>query len=191
MLLFYPSLQGLRTFNLRSFIVSTGRQKTLAKTNPLASSNSFHNTSIAATIFRARDIVIPLDKVDFQFARSSGPGGQNVNKLNTKAEIRFNLTSADWIPEEVKQRLRAAQSNKISKNGEVIISSQEHRTQTKNKEDCITKLQEMLAEAYVEPKERTIWEGLGEKGKAMRVQERKKRSAVKDFRRQKNFDFDD
>ena len=132
-----------------------------------------------------------MDKVDFQFARSSGPGGQNVNKLNTKAEIRFNLTSADWIPEEVKQRLRAAQGNKISKNGEVIISSQEHRTQTKNKEDCITKLQEMLAEAYVEPKERNIWEGLGEKGKEMRVQERKKRSAVKDFRRQKNFDFDD
>lgn len=132
-----------------------------------------------------------MDKVDFQFARSSGPGGQNVNKLNTKAEIRFNLTSADWIPEEVKQRLRSAQSNKISKNGEVFISSQEHRTQTKNKEDCITKLQEMLAEAYVEPKERTIWEGLGEKGKAIRVQERKKRSAVKDFRRQKNFDFDD
>lgn len=158
---------------------------------PLASSSSYHNSSIAATVFRARDIVIPLDKVEFQFARSSGPGGQNVNKLNTKAEIRFNLTSADWIPEEVKQRLRAAQGNKISKNGEIIISSQEHRTQNKNKEDCISKLQEMLAEAYVEPKERTIWEGLGEKGKEMRVQERKKRSAVKDFRRQKNFDFDD
>jgi peptidyl-tRNA hydrolase ICT1 len=132
-----------------------------------------------------------LDKVEFQFARSSGPGGQNVNKLNTKAEIRFNLTTADWIPEEVKQRLREAQGNKISKNGEIIISSQEHRTQAKNKEDCITKLQEMLAEAYVEPKERAIWEGLGEKGKEMRVQERKKRSAVKDFRRKKNFDFDD
>ena len=132
-----------------------------------------------------------MDKVEFQFARSSGPGGQNVNKLNTKAEIRFNLTTADWIPEEVKQRLREAQGNKISKNGEIIISSQEHRTQAKNKEDCITKLQEMLAEAYVEPKERAIWEGLGEKGKEMRVQERKKRSAVKDFRRKKNFDFDD
>ena len=132
-----------------------------------------------------------MDKVEFQFARSSGPGGQNVNKLNTKAEIRFNLTTADWIPEEVKQRLREAQGNKISKNGEIIISSQEHRTQAKNKEDCITKLQEILAEAYVEPKERAIWEGLGEKGKEMRVQERKKRSAVKDFRRKKNFDFDD
>eukprot|EP01036_Dinobryon_divergens_P050807 gene50807-68020_t len=49
---------------------------------------------------RPNDIFIPLDKVDFNFARSSGPGGQNVNKLNTKAEIRFNVSTADWIPDE-------------------------------------------------------------------------------------------
>lgn len=152
--------------------------------------SGFHNSSASLAVFRPKDIYIPLDKVEFQFARSSGPGGQNVNKLNTKAEIRFNLTTADWIPEEVKERLREAQGNKISKNGEVIISSQEHRTQSKNKEDCISKLQEMLAEAYVEPKERNIWEGISEKGKEKRVQERKKRSVVKENRRGGKFDFD-
>ena len=47
---------------------------------------------------KAKDINIPLDKVDFAFARSSGPGGQNVNKLNTKAELRFEIDSASWIP---------------------------------------------------------------------------------------------
>ena len=67
---------------------------------------------------RPDDIYIPLDKIDFSFARSSGPGGQNVNKLNTKAEIRFNIQLADWIPNEVKQRLIQYQSNKINKDGE-------------------------------------------------------------------------
>jgi hypothetical protein len=59
---------------------------------------------------------------------------QNVNKLNTKAEIRFNIQLADWIPNEVKQRLIQYQSNKINKDGELLITSQEHRTQGKNKE---------------------------------------------------------
>ena len=53
---------------------------------------------------RAKDIEVPTDKLFFSFVRSSGPGGQNVNKLNTKAELRFNIDSADWIPFEVKQR---------------------------------------------------------------------------------------
>jgi peptidyl-tRNA hydrolase ICT1 len=70
---------------------------------------------------------VPLDKIDFSYARSSGPGGQNVNKVNTKAEIRFNVASSDWIPDDVKRRLVEYQSNKISKEGDLIITSQEHR----------------------------------------------------------------
>lgn len=56
-----------------------------------------------------------------------GPGGQNVNKLNTKAEARFHIDSADWLPVEVRERLKIYQDNKISKEGELIVSSQEHR----------------------------------------------------------------
>ena len=76
---------------------------------------------------RPKDVVIPMDKVEFSFARSSGPGGQNVNKLNTKAELRFKVETASWIKPEWRQRLMQYQSNKISKEGELIISSQEHR----------------------------------------------------------------
>ena len=66
-------------------------------------------------------------RLDFQYARSSGPGGQNVNKLNTKAEVRFHVASADWLDQDVRERLAQYQSNKISKEGELIITSQEHR----------------------------------------------------------------
>lgn len=59
--------------------------------------------------FSARNIVIPESKLDFSYARCSGPGGQNVNKLNTKAEVRFNVFNADWLPDEVKQRLSQQQ----------------------------------------------------------------------------------
>jgi len=70
---------------------------------------------------------IPIDKLDIQFARSSGAGGQNVNKLNTKAEIRFNVSTCDWLPEAVKGRLQELQTNRINKEGELVITSQEHR----------------------------------------------------------------
>jgi protein subunit release factor B len=72
-------------------------------------------------------LIIPTDKLEFSFARASGPGGQNVNKLNTKAELRFNVASADWIPQDVKLRLEAYQSNRINKDGDLIITSQEQR----------------------------------------------------------------
>jgi peptidyl-tRNA hydrolase ICT1 len=113
-----------------------------------------------------------------------------VNKVNTKAEIRFHVQSADWIPEEVKTRLIEYNENRINKNGELVVSSQEHRTQTKNKEDCIQKIKDLLAEAYIEPKDRNMWEGISEKGKAVRRDDKRKRGEVKSARRGK-FDFDD
>eukprot|EP01039_Chlorochromonas_danica_P007948 gene7948-8768_t len=132
---------------------------------------------------QAKDIIIPMEKIEFNFARSSGPGGQNVNKLNTKAEIRFHVDEADWIAPEVKQRLVEYNANRISKEGFLIIACQEHRTQMKNKSDCIEKLKEMIAEASIEPKERQMWEGIGEKGKAIRREQKKHRSEVKNTRR--------
>ena len=76
---------------------------------------------------RPEEIEIPLDKIEMKACRSSGPGGQNVNKLNTKVEIRFNINEADWIPSEVKGRLAQYHPTKISKEGDLIVTSQEHR----------------------------------------------------------------
>ena len=103
-------------------------------------------------------LVISEKELEVTTARSSGPGGQNVNKLNTKAEMRFNVDEADWIPEEVKARLKEIQGKNINKGGELYVSSQEHRTQKQNKLDCIEKLREMVAFAYLEPKERKMYE---------------------------------
>lgn len=138
-----------------------------------------------------RDIDLPLDKIEFSYARSSGPGGQNVNKVNTKAEMRFHVMDADWLPIEVRKRLADYQVNKINNKGELVVTSQESRTQSQNREDCILKLQTMIAEAYVEPKERAMWEGLSQQGKTERKQEKRKRGDVKASRSNKSFDYDD
>ena len=115
-----------------------------------------------------------------------------MNKLNTKAEVRFNIYQADWLPFEVKQRLLQQQVNKINNEGEIVVSSQEHRTQNRNKEDAVDKLRVMIAEAYVEPKERNMYEGISEKGKIERKDEKRKRGAVKQSRTSnRKFDFDD
>lgn len=66
-------------------------------------------------------------RVDFNFARSSGPGGQNVNKVNTKAELRLNVMEADWIEIDIRRRILEYQKNKISNEGILCLSSQEHR----------------------------------------------------------------
>ncbi|KAJ1436914.1 hypothetical protein B484DRAFT_324801 [Ochromonadaceae sp. CCMP2298] len=126
-------------------------------------------------------------RISFAYARSSGPGGQNVNKLNTKAEARFHVESADWLEPDVRRRLADYQSNKVSKDGELIVSSQEFRTQSRNREDCIDKLREMVAEAQVEPKERQMWVGMSNAGKVKRKDEKRKRGAVKSTRNQKDF----
>lgn len=142
-------------------------------------------------MMRPDDVIIPLDKVDFSYARSSGPGGQNVNKVNTKAEVRFHVDTADWLPVDVRNRLMSYQENKVTKDGMLVVTSQEHRTQAKNREDCMSKLRVMIAEAYIEPKDRQMWEGISEEGKRQRVKDKKQRGAVKNVRRSKNFDFDD
>ncbi len=139
-----------------------------------------------------KTIHIPMDKLQFSFSRSSGPGGQNVNKLNTKAELRFNVDGAvdDWIPRLVAGRLKHLQAKRINSNGELLITAQEHRTQNKNKEVTIDKLRRMLAEASVEPKDRRMWDGLGSRTKAIRRSDKRHRSEVKANRRSSKADYD-
>jgi protein subunit release factor B len=97
---------------------------------------------------------IPRHKIDVSFSTSSGPGGQNVNKLSTKAEIRFKIDEADWIPESVRERLRKRQHGRINKDGEFSVVSQRFRFQDQNLKDCFDKLEEFLKEACIVPKKR-------------------------------------
>ena len=84
-------------------------------------------------------VPIPLDRLQISYVRSSGSGGQNVNKVNTQVQLRFHVLSASWLPYEVRERLQ--QHNRINKAGELLVACQEHRTQTQNQQQALKKLQ--------------------------------------------------
>ncbi|XP_012893203.1 PREDICTED: peptidyl-tRNA hydrolase ICT1, mitochondrial isoform X1 [Dipodomys ordii] len=96
---------------------------------------------------------IPLDRLTISYCRSSGPGGQNVNKVNSKAEVRFHLASADWMAEPVRQKIAVRHKNKINRAGELIVTSESSRFQFRNLADCLQKIRDMIAEASQTPKE--------------------------------------
>ncbi|CAN1186082.1 Peptidyl-tRNA hydrolase ICT1, mitochondrial [Linum perenne] len=95
---------------------------------------------------------ITIDHVTVSFARSGGPGGQNVNKVNTKVDMRFNVKNAYWLSERVKEKILQTEKNRINKDGEIVISSTKTRTQKGNIEDALAKLQAIIdAASYVPP----------------------------------------
>ncbi|KAL9833692.1 large ribosomal subunit protein mL62 [Geothlypis trichas] len=95
---------------------------------------------------------IPMARLTVSYSRSSGPGGQNVNKVNSKAEVRFHLASADWIPEAVRQKMALMHRNKINRAGELIVTSEESRYQMRNLAICLEKIRAMVTEAIEKPR---------------------------------------
>jgi ribosome-associated protein len=100
-------------------------------------------------------IAIPDDELEWSFARSGGPGGQNVNKVASKAVLRWKAagTSAA-IPPAARDRMRAAFPSRFTTEGDAVVQSQKYRDQERNREDCLLKLVEMVRAALVEPKAR-------------------------------------
>lgn len=90
---------------------------------------------------------IPLREFEFTFSRSSGPGGQNVNKVNTKALLRWSVTTSSSLPEAVRHRLLAKYGRRITVEGDLLVVSQRFRDAGRNTADCLEKLRAMIAEA--------------------------------------------
>ena len=102
----------------------------------------------------APGVEIPDSELALSFVRSSGPGGQNVNKLATAAQLRFDLTGSVALAAEVKARLRALSGRRLTSAGEILIIARSHRTQEHNRREAEGRLAELIQRALVAPKAR-------------------------------------
>lgn len=124
-----------------------------------------------------RNITIDENDIDISFVRASGPGGQNVNKLSTAAQLRFDVSRVDLAP-DVLIRLRGLAGQRMTKDDVLVIHAQRFRTQERNRADAIDRLLELLREASVRPTPRRATRPtLGSKKR--RLEGKKRRSDVK------------
>jgi ribosome-associated protein len=102
----------------------------------------------------AREVVIPAEALVWQFVRSSGPGGQHVNRTSSKAVLRFDVRNCPSLPEDVRQRMLARERPRLTQDGAILISSQRHRDQLRNVADCLAKLSAIIERSLAAPKVR-------------------------------------
>jgi len=132
-------------------------------------------------------ITIPESKLEISFTRSSGAGGQNVNKVNTQVVVRFHVMDAEWMPKEVRERVCQNEGNRINKEGYISISCQEHRTQIQNRKTAMDKIQEIVLQNYPRPKKRKIRKGITKKAKEINKEQKRIQSQVKKNRGRVDF----
>ena len=127
-------------------------------------------------------IRIALAELHFTFSRSSGPGGQNVNKVNSKATLHWTVASSAGLPDDVRDRFVTAFRSQINKQGELVLHSQRYRDQERNVADCLKKLSAMLLRVAQPPKHRKPTRPT-RGSKQRRLDNKKARSEVKSRRR--------
>lgn len=126
-------------------------------------------------------ICIPFSEFEWSYSRSPGPGGQHVNKTNTKATLRWAVTASPSLPPEVRRRFLQQQATRISVQGDLVLSSHRYRDQRSNTEDCLNKLRTMLLEAATRPRARRKTQ-VPAASRRKRMDSKRRRSQVKQLR---------
>jgi len=135
------------------------------------------------TLYITSILEIPLADLRFKFNRSSGPGGQNVNKLNTRAELQYNFAQSAVLSALQRQRIAEKLSARLNSKGLLIVNSERFRTQGRNREDCLDKLSALLAEAIKPPPPKRRKTKPGRAARARRLDGKKRHSEKKKSRR--------
>ena len=117
-------------------------------------------------------------ELDERFVRASGPGGQNVNKVATAVELRFDTTRAGWMDDDTRERLRKLAGSRMTGDGVILIDARRHRTQAGNREDARERLADLLRQSLTKPKRRRKTKP-GAAAHERRVQSKKRRSETK------------
>lgn len=127
-------------------------------------------------------ISIPLREIKFSFSRSSGPGGQNVNKVNTRVQLRWNVQETSHLPAGVKDRFLRKYQRRITNTGELIVTSQRFRDQGRNVADAMNKLRELVLSVATAPRKRKPAK-VSKRAKQRRLDDKKKHSQKKEMRK--------
>jgi len=130
------------------------------------------------------ELLLHDGELDFEFFRSSGPGGQNVNKVSTAVRLRFDIRQSPSLPDEVKARLEKLAGSKLTADGILLIESQRFRTQEGNRAEVLRQLGGLIEKAYRKPRKRHPTRPTAA-SQARRLEVKKRRAAIKRLRGQK------
>ena len=134
------------------------------------------------------ELLIPASEISLTFVRSAGPGGQNVNKVNSKAVLRWNAQQTGRLPEHVKARFLERYAQRITQSGDVVLASDRHREQLRNVADSYEKLRQLILSVLVAPRTRRT--SRPTRGSVERRLQSKLRSSQKKQQRRQKWDRD-